>query len=756
MNSFSFRCNITAKIKTVVAVMMAASLVLSCNKNEPEPEPPGPDPEAKFYAITFEESGLYSVAVQDSAKAGESVEVTVGLTDPAIRVTSIMYNDSECKRVSYDESSNSYVYSFTMPEEDVLLTVNTSSLRFGIVCETNELWQYSGASEAIAGDQVDFSITVVDNTYGIISVSYGEGEDETCTLVGKPEISNTMATYNFTFTMPEKDVTLSPVAGTPVNRIYRQYYEDGTMTIRVQNHYRVDFNDPTADEYGNVTDPDDPYWPGAKIVESAKGETVLFLVDFALGYDSPDYHQNNPDGFITVTGLYTGAAVPIAWTLDPLMGLQAWGFTMPAEPVLIESKTTELSTYAGEEFVGDYDGFYIHYGVGYSSTVQTAVAPDVDFDLGANTVFNLKSSSSDRTPGYEYDIMGLYTYDENTGIIEYDFDSCRDEQGRDKDGFGISGTYGSEAWIVSVVDLEDGGLSENFRYYFSMKESAGVTGFISASNENGNRFLFQVAASAGTQYWYYDASGARTLYKAEADFSGKDINEEGAVSKINDESGETLVKYSFANGVPVFMLKGAEAGTYSGESGELVLDGFGEGSLAGTQGTYDVDGNIVVFTDASSVSTTMTIDKVSHTYALIGGEGEWDGPTEFSLITETGVGGPSNKVFITVTLDSGEKGQAKIQARFFGPYNSDDPYAYGSEELINDTQAYVYDSSAETLIISNVLQGKSGAWGSERKDIVFEVSPDKGSLTFTIDWIISTANPNKYVGVTGLSLTAVK
>ena len=113
-------------------------------------------------------------------------------------------------------------------------------------------------------------------------------------------------------------------------------------------------------------------------------------------------------------------------------------------------------------------------------------------------------------------------------------------------------------------------------------------------------------------------------------------------------------------------------------------------------------------------------------------------------------------MFITVTLDSGEKGQAKIQARFFGPYNSDDPYAYGSEELINDTQAYVYDSSAETLIISNVLQGKSGAWGSERKDIVFEVSPDKGSLTFTIDWIISTANPNKYVGVTGLSLTAVE
>lgn len=79
---------------------------------------------------------------------------------------------------------------------------------------------------------------------------------------------------------------------------------------------------------------------------------------------------------------------------------------------------------------------------------------------------------------------------------------------------------------------------------------------------------------------------------------------------------------------------------------------------------------------------------------------------------------------------------------------------YGSDDLINDTQAYVYDAGSQTLTVTNVNQGKSSSWGSERKDLVFSVSADKTGLTCMFDRIYSTSSPNKYVDLKGLTLTA--
>lgn len=79
---------------------------------------------------------------------------------------------------------------------------------------------------------------------------------------------------------------------------------------------------------------------------------------------------------------------------------------------------------------------------------------------------------------------------------------------------------------------------------------------------------------------------------------------------------------------------------------------------------------------------------------------------------------------------------------------------YGSDDLINDTQAYVYDAGSQTFTVTNVYQGKSSSWVSERKDLVFSVSADKTGLTCMFDRIYSTSSPNKYVDLKGLTLTA--
>lgn len=734
------------------AGFMVALSFLGCRKDELKPEGPDTPQEETEYKISYQASDSYELTVQETAEPGETVEMEIRVTDPALRVVSVLYNMSECTREEYDEAANEYRYSFEMPEEDVELTVNTGAGVFSISCGRSDLWQYSGADEAAAGEKVTFSLILMDNAYGIEYVAYGDEEDELCTQEGEPEAAgNETVTYRFSFIMPAEDVVLVPEYGVPVHRVYRRYYEDGIMAIRVQNHYRVDYTDPTADEYGNVADPDDPYWPGARIVESKKGDQVMFLVDFDLGFDSPDYHGNNPEGFITVKGLDSGIDCPVYWTEDQLTGLEAWGFLMPAEAVLIESFTEELDTFAGEEFVGDYDGFYIPYGAACASSAESAQAADIGFRLDENTVFTLASTASDRTDGYDYDIRGIYTWDSGTSLINYDVEACRDDQGRDRDGFGITGIYDSDAWVVSVIDLEDGGLSENIRYYFSAKAEDGFSRFISAANENGNRFLFQTESASGTEYWYYYASGARLLERVSATFNGLDINEEGAGSIISDDAGQALFKYSFEDGRPVFKFKGNEAGSYSGPEGELVLDGFGGGMLGGAEGTYTVDGNKVVFLVGGTEERTLLIDRSTMTYT-VSESVSWDGPKNFSLVTETGTG-LSSKVFFLLTIDEGAAGKAKVQVRFASPYTGTID-GYGSDDLINDTQAYVYDAGSQTLTVTNVYQGKSSSWVSERKDLVFSVSADKTGLTCMFDRIYSTSNPNKYVDLKGLTLTA--
>lgn len=713
-------------------MLVAATLALWCFwgcEKGPEPEQePEPGSEVS-YAITVLESDDCTVQVAESAVAGEEVNLTITVPDKGLRVTSVLYNLSECDRVSHDQEENVYVYSFVMPEEDVEISVNTSSSKFKISCESNELWQYSGAYEAIAGDEVTFKL-IINNTYAIISVAYGDGEDEVCIQEGSAEIQNETATYTFSFTMPERDVTLVPKSDMPYYRVYRQKYDDGSKTILSVNHLRVDHSDPDANEYGNVPDPDDPYWPGSYIIESVKGDVVMFDVNFDLGYDSPDFHDGNPEGFITVTGLDSGAGCGVYWWEDKLTGVQSWAFTMPREDVLIEAHTTPLTTFEGEEFVGDYDGYYVHYGAQYASTVEETASADVDFSLGSNTVFALQSSESDRTPGYEYDIRGIYTYDENSSLVSYDPEGCKNIDGRDKDGYGISGTYDSEAWVVAVIDLDDGGLSENYRYYFSMKESAGMKNFIAASNSNGNRFLFQTETASGTSYWYYDATGTRTLYKVVADFSGKNINEEGAASKINSETGETYFRYSYSDGKPEFKMLGTEAGTYTGSEGNLVLDGFGEGTLNGKAGTYEIDetGMNLTFTyTGTSETVRLIIYKDTMTYSVNDSEDAVPPAGKFSSHECQGY---INNNWIEdgvmeLTIDP-SAGTATFYLA-----NADGSCVFHHEQNVK----YVYDPAQRKLSISGFIVANPGTWSQANNPIEFIISEDGNEITCVNDRI---------------------
>ena len=127
---------------------------VSCEPESPEnPTPePEPEPEIPVYAITVETSipkaagiPIYEVEVPASAEADE--EITVSVTpaaDIAVRISGVQANGSEC--TAAEGTGSASVYTFTMPEEDVAITVSHTSevtiaentLSKGTVVEKNE------------------------------------------------------------------------------------------------------------------------------------------------------------------------------------------------------------------------------------------------------------------------------------------------------------------------------------------------------------------------------------------------------------------------------------------------------------------------------------------------------------------------------------------------------------------------------------------------------------------------------------------
>lgn len=504
-------------------------------------------------------------------------------------------------------------------------------------------------------------------------------------------------------------------------RIYTRQYdlsEDGVYA-HPTNHYRVDFDDPNCcNEYGNVADPDDPFWPGARIVESKPEETVMIAVDFDLGYDSPANHGNDPTNFITVKGLDSnlepsGNEYPLEWTYDATNQMWNWGLKMPKETVLVEAIAHPLTTYDGQEFVGEYDCFFIPWGSAYANKVSSATTADASLELKGNTVFTLKSEAG-RVPGYDYDNRGIYIY--NNGEISFDEEACKDIAGRDRDGIALQGTYNQQAWVMTALDLEDGGLDETYRYFFTIKKSSNVTGFKIASNSEGNRFLIVAEIDGKTEYWYYDAPGGqKTLNKVEADFSGKEIDEEGVEATVYSEAGVAVFRYEYADGIPVFTYPGSEAGTYTdkaGEGGGLVLDGFGSGTYDGREGTYVID--------ESGMNLTFTCS---------------DNGEELT--------------FVLYKNDGTYSKQEAQQSAPSGTFSTDDSYQYVMRVAINDDgtadfyfenngEVYydehgvncVYDATAKTVVLSGFMMGNPETWGnSSLLTVDFTVSADGSTLT---------------------------
>lgn len=661
------------------------------------------------YPITWNESESYVLETVSEAKVSETVTVRI-VPAEEVEIHGLSYNDQECTLVSSE--AGELIYSFTMPAQAVALTVDytgPASVYNISAQDSPNKYRFNVARTAEEGALVKFTMTFMDQSIKVLQVAYGKGYNDFCEPLAE-EVGDEETVYTFEFTMPGQDVVLTPAIEKNWHRIYR---------VSAPHSEVKALNCLMKDEQGNpITDED-----GSYICRNVKGEMFHFIVNLDLGYEAD----------ITVTG-ESGKGYGYGPAVAPDYG-SCYGIVMPNEAITVESKTREKEDYKDKPFVGTYQGVFIDVLKGGSIT-STAV-PNAIMELKYNTVFTVMTTDVNN-----FNFSGTYVFNEADNTFKYNHEDCGE--------YALSGSTGNEFNLFKVNNkLED--KPEHTRFYLTSREAA--SNYVCASNSSANEALIEAETGSGKLVHYLFKRSSYSVTQVELQFAERNsIGENGAVAFFTDQTTGVSYKYTVENNAPVFAKAGKEAGAYAPEAGkeaDLILDGFGTGTYKGEEGTYTAQGTIVDFTTASD-SYSFVLDFTNKTYTMTGGDGVWDGPTEFYVEGNFGMNYDKERnASVRVKLNL-EENKATFVVQL------GDEYGISMGDIVHDNVGFAYDSDSQTLTLSQVLMGDGTAWGTGRTDVQFNVSSDKRTLTFKDrDYIYSTSTSKKYITVTGLEVPAL-
>ena len=700
------KSKMTLRLWQVTAVLAAALLAFSCEKPEtPEPQKPpqeNPDtpgnndgkdePEEQTFDITGPTSEFYKVEFPESAKEGEDVTVTV-IPVADVTIVGVRYNSKKAELIEEN------VYKFTMPKKNVELTVESSSTV--TVVESCYFKSETDKKIAQAGDLVTV-VFYVNNIEDMIASATVNG-----TIKCKLEKID-LGEYTYSFTMPEGPAVVEAQLASEYHIIEREWDE----------HCRINMldcinNQGTPEEFC-----------------SQKEEGIVhFIYRWDLGYDV----------ICTVTGMETGKDYTdeVFWSLasDNHLYQDCWAFYMPDEPVLIKAVSTERNAYEGTDFVGEYAGYWITDG---ENLIYSSSEPTMNLELRKSGAFFVNTTDANA-----YEFSGIYTVTD--GQLASDREVARGD-------FALRGKILEDGYAFAIVDniLHDN--VDNRRFYLVGKDNFD---FVCASDKYATRFLLE-ANEGGQKSWYFIERDNQSIKKAIVSFtSGSSIGEtceamvtvEGGIAFNRTE----VFKYTYQNGgTPVFTYIGKEAGTYTSAKGEtLVLDGFGNGSYNGVEGTYTLADGIVTFTDKNGKETKMNTDVNNKTFTVVtdASEGTLSSFADYYYTSTAKIsvdGNVSQTGIVEFKINSDFSGKYKEGYALIGVFYIDT----GKQvEMTKTSRAYSIDEANRTITISGVLQGcikSDGYWGTERKDVVLKYSEDFKTLTIVNDKITATSSPYIY------------
>ena len=690
------KSKMTLRLWQLTAVLCAALLAFSCEKPDtPQPpqneeQTPGnnegqekPDP---TYTITAQTSEFYSLEFPESAKEGEDVTVTVTPVE-GVTIVGVRYNSKKADLVKEN------VYSFEMPKKDVEITVNSSSTVTVVPSSYFEALVDKPVAEAGDLVQVVFGVYNIEDVIKYATVNGTSAKVETLD----------MGVYGCSFTMPEGPAVVEAYLAEDYYVIEREW--DANSAVWMLDCIN---NQGTPEEF----------------CSQKEGFPVHFLYKCDLGFDV----------VCTVTGTDTGTdyTSEVFWSLaaDNNLYQDCWAFLMPDEPVVIKAVSTEKTVYEGAEFVGIYNGYWVTLG---SNKIYSSSQPTMNLDLRKNTAYYVTSNDENA-----YSFAGIYAVNNGQIATDRDADSKGDHA--------LRGQVLENGFAFAIIDYLLVDNVDNRRFYFTGKDDFN---FVCAADYSDNRYLLE-ADKGGQKTWYFVERDDQSIKKASLTFlSGSSIGEtceamvtvEGGIAFNRTET----FKYTYQNGgTPVFTYLGKEAGTYTSDKGEtLVLDGFGNATYNGTEGTYTIESGVVTFTDKDGKQTKMTTDSNAKTFTVVKEASEDTLKALAGSYTTTTAkisvnGNVSETGTILVAFDRnyyGEyyKGYAQLKITYVNT---------GSIcEIVGDTKKYVVDEEARTVTFPGVVQGDGvNSNKTIKKDIVFKISDDFKTLTLVNDYVYSSSS----------------
>lgn len=633
--------------------------------------------------VTFEislarNSEFYTVDVQEKAEPGEEVFIEVTPVENVF-IDKVLYDKKSATAISDTK------YSFIMPEKDVQITVRSSS-----VVTIEESSYYTGKTDT---DIAAESETVRVKFYplyseDIITEAYVNDGLE-CTLE-----SADLGEFIFTFKMPEGPAVVKGVMKDEYHVIDREW--DDNCVI-----YMLDCINYQGTE--------------KEFCSQVKGKLVHFIYKWDLGYDVKCKVIGKNSGKDYSGGVYWSIAAENHLYQD------CWAFAMPDEPVVIKATSTERAVYEGQEFIGSYKGYLMTSG---ESRIITSSDPDMNLDLRTSGAYFAKS---DDVNGYDF--SGIYTVQD--GSIDYDRENVRGSHA-------ISGKILENDYAFIIVEDIINNKIDNTRFYLVGKNDFRYT--CATDSEYATRFIVE-ADGNGSKSWYFVERDTKSVKELSAEFiSGSALAEDSEV--IMSADGKPYLKYTYVKGgIPAIKYCGKEAGSYtSADSQTLVLDGFDSATYNGAKGSYTIESSIVTYTDADGNVTSFNINTNDRTFKVISDSSDITLDPVYSTSTAW------------ISVDGTQRQDGMIKICFNSDYsgkNYKEGYAVikitymdtgREQEMVGTCNPFIIDEANRTVTLTQILVG-TGAWRTERKDLVLNISADGKTLTFQDEVIYSTSSP---------------
>lgn len=445
----------------------------------------------------------------------------------------------------------------------------------------------------------------------------------------------------------------------------------------------------------------------------------------------PHFDVRNEPGYISefeIIGQYTGNVYSdvdgfVFWDLaeNNLIGVDAWAFHMPNEPIIIRSTATELNTYLGCEFVGKYTGYEFNSSTGLLFRDNI---PPLNMELKANGTCHVKTDDQ-----MAYNFVDLYEYREGENgfrhyVEELEEGEEPDVDYRDQPVYGVNGTFLPNDYCVISIHDYNKNQHENTRIYVTGK--ANFTYIMALADANAYQGLVELRNSDNgevTHIWMdnygYIAKAAKLEF-----LKGTSIGETAeAMIEVDDQ---TIAKYLLEEGKdPQFIRKGKEEGyylPYGSETGNVYFDGFGTVTIDGKEYTYVIHSGVATI-DYNGTQRVFILDMDAMTFTEQVSN-VWDGPEKYvneQVLGSYAEGPEVAKQKVTLSMDQNLLGKespgfASLDIQIYG----DTKYT----SAVADHQRYVYNEEEGTITITTVLAG-TGKNGTNRMTFVFQLSADK-------------------------------